>query len=84
MMNINWENFTKPPKSLSFSQSPLHDFAKFASSLGAFVVKSSKFAEILTKNLTFVILATSFFKAQNTKLFKYSLLQININFLLVL
>jgi hypothetical protein len=38
----------------------------------------------LMKNLTFVILATFFIEALNTKLFKYSLLQINTNFLLVL
>jgi hypothetical protein len=40
----------------------------------AFVVKSSKFQQILARKFTFVILATYFSKALNTKLFKYSLL----------
>jgi hypothetical protein len=42
--------------------------------LRVFVVKSSKFLQILAENFTFVMLATSFFKALNTKLFKYFLL----------
>jgi hypothetical protein len=48
----------------------------------AFVTNSSKFQQILTKNITFVILATQFSNALNTKLFKYSLLQNKYYFLL--
>jgi hypothetical protein len=50
--------------------------------LKAFVTNSSKFQQILTKNITFVILATQFSKALNNKLPKYSLLQNKYHFLL--
>jgi hypothetical protein len=52
--------------------------------LRALVVNSPKFSQILAKKCTLVSLATHFSKTSNIKLSKYSLLQINTIFLLVL
>jgi hypothetical protein len=52
--------------------------------LRAFVMSSSKFPQILGKKYSFVSLEIHFLKASNIKLLKYSLLQINTIFLLLL
>jgi hypothetical protein len=53
-------------------------------SFRAIVMNSPKFSQILAKKCTLVILAIHFSNTSNIKLSKYSLLQINTIFLLVL